>query len=147
MSDFDMILNMSRTSERGVLLKAISALRGPVRITIKSAARVRSLAQNRLYWGVYVPALRNHLMKQGEVYSPEALHAMLKDRFLRQPIVIENSGELLGYNTRSTTELTVIEFNEFLDRVGQWYAETFGIVLPSIEEFDQPAVPAGGARE
>lgn len=152
-------IQMSSPSEKSVLFKALSGLHGMYTIDIKQARKLRSTAQNRLYWGCYVAALRNHLLKQGDVISDDLIHDIYKNKFLpARPIISHATGELIGMVGGSTTDLSTVEFNEYLDRIQAYLAETFGIELPGIGEFapeehqsqrvtvpriERPALPAG----
>ena len=150
----ELFTNFSSVQSRAILLMVISRLRGGWMVTFKRAGRKRTLAQNNLYHGVYIPAFINHLRQQGQVVSHTLTHEMLKRKFLSVPVCDAN-GELIGEATRSTTELTTVEFNEFLNQIEAWMYHEFGITLPGIVQYSgesnqvtasrvmRPALPAG----
>jgi hypothetical protein len=82
-----------------------------------SPRRVRSLPQNKYYWGVVVDLVHQGLVDAGfnEVKTPEDAHEVMKNQFLHQG---------------STVDLTTTQFNEYLDQVAQWAAEYLGISIP-----------------
>jgi hypothetical protein len=128
-------IDMSNPSEKSVLFKALSGLRGMYSIDIKQARKLRSSAQNRLYWAVYVAALRNHLLRQGEVISDDLVHELYKNKFLRRTLVDQgdrrNHWQCDPLHHRAHT----VEFNEYLDKIQAWLSDSFGIELPGIRNF------------
>ena len=131
--------NFSSAKEKGILLRAMSDLRGMWVVTLKRGGRARSGAQNRLYWGIYVEAFRRHMRGQGVVMSAELVHELFKEKFLKTPVINPATGELLAEVTRSTTTLTTTEFGEYLDQIQSWLADMFGIQLPTAGEYIEPA--------
>ena|SRR3990167_11300871 len=84
----------------------------------------RTEAQNRYYWGVYLP------MISAETGNDiDDLHILFKGKFLSKGIV-----EVLGHKVRkakSTTELTAGQFSEYISRI----EELTGVLAPPTEEF------------
>lgn len=134
-----LFVDMSKTSERNTIWSALLRLRGVYRIEITKAARQRSLPQNRLYFGVFVTAFRKHLALQGEPFSADFCHRILAQKFLTETAVCKRTGEHIGEVVRSTTTLSVSEFNQFLDNVHKYLTETFGIEIPTIGQFSNGA--------
>jgi len=99
-----------------------------VTITIAKRRATRSLAQNALYWSVYVALLSEHTG-----YTPDEIHALLKARFLPKTLALcDEHGEIreefeIG---TTTTALNKLEFGEFLRSIQQWAAEELGVVIP-----------------
>ncbi len=95
-------------------------------------ARKRSLPQNNYYWGVVVPLIRAGLYEAGfdEVRTNDQAHAVIKRYHLKNEVVSTSTGHILEQDG-STTELTPVGFNEFIERVAKWAAEYLGIVIPS----------------
>lgn len=78
--------------------------------------------QNRLLWaGAYRPIAEFLTEKSGKVITSEQVHLVAKDRFMPREVV-EFNGKSKSY-PRSTTKLTVREFNEYLEQVFAWGAE------------------------
>jgi len=88
----------------------VSTLSGRVTVTVTPGGR--SHAQNRYYQGVVVPLLAEHIG-----YEQPEMHEVLKHEFL-------------PYGTRSTTDLTVAEFTDYLERICRWAAEKMDCVIP-----------------
>ncbi len=91
----------------------------------------RSHNQNSYYWMCLDLILDGlHEIGYNEVRDKNDVHELLKQMFLKRRIVNEQTGEVIGELSRSTTELTKDEFSEYLDRIGQWCAEYLGFPLP-----------------
>ncbi len=100
------------------LLETLEGKRISVRVTRYFPGR--SLSQNRFLWGVVYPMLGDHLG-----YDKEELHDAMKHRFLR-----DREHEKDGLvRVRSTSKLTTVEFNEYIERVRRFAAE-YGVVIP-----------------
>lgn len=91
----------------------------------------RTSPQNRYYWGCILPIVKDGLREAGyrEVKTNEDAHEVLKYLFLKKRIPNEETGEvieLLG----TTTKLSTVEFNEYIDQIIQWAAEYLNIQIP-----------------
>lgn len=71
-----------------------------------------------------------HDIGYNDIRDKDDVHILLRQMFLKRRIVNENTGEIIGELSRSTTDLTVKEFGEYLDRITQWCAEYLSIDLP-----------------
>lgn len=99
-----------------------------VEIVIERKHATRSLAQNRLYWGVYVKVLSDHTG-----YDPEEIHEILKAKFLPKKLtLVDEHGVITDEFTvgGSTSQLNKLEFGEYLERIQRWAAETLSVVIP-----------------
>lgn len=96
------------------------------RVTVKftTQKKSRTLVQNNYYWGVYLPKIA-----QETGNDIDDLHLLFKGKFLTKAI-IELMGERVR-RVRSTTELSVIEFGEFIERIHM----LTGIEPPPTEEY------------
>jgi hypothetical protein len=130
-----LFIDMSNPAERNTLWQSLRNLKGLYRIEITRDRKLRTSAQNRLYFGVYVNALRLHLAAQGEPKTADFCHKMLAQKFLLETLFHPVTGEVIGEAPRSTADLTTKEFSDYLDNIQQYLAEEFGIELPSIYEF------------
>ena len=84
----------------------------------------RTEAQNRYYWGVYLP-----MISEETGNDVDDLHTLFKGKFLSKGIV-----EVLGQKVRraqSTTELNASQFTEYIQRI----EELTGVLAPLTEEF------------
>lgn len=91
----------------------------------------RTLSQNGYYFAI-LPFIKDALHDIGynEIRDKDDVHILLRQMFLKRRIVNENTGEIIGELSRSTTDLTVKEFGEYLDRITQWCAEYLLMDLP-----------------
>ena len=65
--------------------------------------------------------------------SHERIHEFLKAQFNRQSITVANkeTGESIDSEiSGSTTELTTVEFMEYIENVLRWAAEFLSLVIP-----------------
>jgi hypothetical protein len=89
-----------------------------VELILRKPRMQRSLEANRYYWGVIVA-----LLSEYTGHTAEEVHDGLKHRLL-----LDHTDPRFP-RVRSTTELSVEEFAEYLERCKQLSAE-FGLILP-----------------
>ena len=106
----------------------LQRLKNTIEVVIRQPKSLRSLQQNRYYWGVIVEILSQHTG-----YEPEEVHEMLKSKFLLRFARINE--ENIPY-TLSTTKLSTKEFKEYIEKIQMWAAEELGIILPDPQEID-----------
>ena len=112
--------------------KAFNQLKdGKHLVTVKDMRR-RSVPQNAYYWAVVVPMVRRGLYEAGfdAVRTNDDAHEIIKHIHLKKRMVSKQTGEVID-TARSTTELAMPEFNDFLEHVCRWSAEYLGVVIPS----------------
>jgi hypothetical protein len=98
----------------------------------------RSGQQNKYYWSVIVPSVRDGLKKVGyECDSLDECHDFLKNQFIaikgrkRKRLVNKSTGEMKYISViKSTRKLSTIEFNEYFEKIIRWAAEYLSIVIP-----------------
>ena len=95
-----------------------------VEVVVRKPKKERSNPQNRYYWGVVI-----NLLCETTGYTPEEMHEALKMLFLK-----DNTRKLP--TLRSTTELTTIEFEDFLEGVRVWAASELNCIIPLPNEVD-----------
>jgi hypothetical protein len=95
-----------------------------VEVTCRKQRTQRSLKQNAAYWAIVVPAIADYCG-----YEKDEAHEALKFRFLRK-----GEPDALLPTSRSTTELTVQEFEDYVRQVRQFAAETLGLDIPEPSE-------------
>ena len=88
----------------------------------KNKATVRSVQQNRYYWGVVVDLLAAYTG-----YLPEEMHEALKFKFLRV------KRDKLPDTVKSTANLSKDDFCEYIDSIQKWAATEMGVVIPDPE--------------
>lgn len=138
-------LVVSGRLERGVIKLNLSRLQRLLRgrrdcdleVVIERKHATRSLAQNALYWGVYVDLLAEHTG-----YTPDEVHELLKAKFLPKTLAVtDGNGEIKGEFVigGTTTRLNKIEFGEYLRSIQHWAAEALGVVIPDPPSSEQAA--------
>jgi len=107
---------------------------GKYLVTVKSIKR-RSIPQNKYYWSVVVPMVKEGLREAGynDVKTNEDAHEILKHLFLKKKITSEKSGEEITV-AGSTAKLKTVEFNQFLQEIWQWAATYLNIYIPEPNE-------------
>ena len=120
----DDVFNMDDGKIKRTLIDHVRGLEGSHRVSICKYRPRRSDRQNRYYWPCFVKPFSDWLTEsQGEPVTPEQAHECLKRTFLNKLLIHPRTGEVIGETTRSTTELTTVEFNEYLDNVAKLLAE------------------------
>jgi hypothetical protein len=135
-------LDLSVSDNKRRLIQSIGTLTGQYEVNIEPRRLTRSNAQNAWYWACITPALAEYLAQQDyDGCDPDTAHEILKDKFLRVPMVNKASGEMLGYRTRSTTELSTVEFSDYCERCRAWMLDFFGIIVsdPGVAEIKSKA--------
>jgi hypothetical protein len=115
------------------LAQAAFAKGKAVEIVAREKKRNRSLAQNRLLWGVVYREIRDHINdSQGTQFSDEDIHEWCRQQFLDSHIV-----EIRGDPVRarkSTASLTVEQMTDYIDRLYHWAATSLGVQLSEPED-------------
>jgi len=97
-------------------------------VTIKVQGDTRSERQNRLYW-LYLT-----MLEDVTGHSRTELHTQFRTMFNARTVsgVDTDTGEIIDVSETypSTTEMTTVQFTEYLDRIKRFAAEFLGTVLP-----------------
>ena len=119
---------VNRRSVRAALFGMIDNLPQDETCVVKVMQDSRSLRQNSYIWGVVYPTIASFFREHwGEDYSNDAIHEILKQKFLPFKVESLRSGEVTIY--RSTTELTKREFFDYTEHIIRWAAE-FNCIIP-----------------
>ena len=129
MSATELIIDMSNPREKQLILSKIRELEGMHRISVAKYHRRRTDRQNRYYWPCFVQPFAEFLRSQGEPISDDDAHEVLKYQFLRRSVINKQNG-MMGEYTQSTTKLTTVEFNTYLDQCATFLHEYAGIHVP-----------------
>lgn len=115
--------------------QVVKSLEGKeVKIVISQVFKKRSERQNNFYWGVVIPIMQNTMLDIGNPMDIEDIHLMLRVKFLKQIISInEETGEV-AERVKSTTELSTIEFMDYIAKVRFWAIDFFGVEIPEPNE-------------
>lgn len=99
-------------------------------LILKPLRNTRSVNQNAYYWGVVISIWQNILKTEwGEFYSKEEVHEFLKYNCNYLEKVNENTGECIRFS-KSTTQNTTTEQEEFHLRTRQLAEEMFSVLIP-----------------
>lgn len=91
-------------------------------VEIKSLLNSRSQQQNRYMWGIVYKIIGDELGM-----TSEEVHEVYKEKFLSYKKEIK--GKFYTF-TKSTTELNVVEFGEYLDKVIRHASSELGLIIP-----------------
>lgn len=100
-------------------------------ITLETETKSRSLPQNSYYWGVIIDLLSEHTG-----FTQDEMHEILKHKFLRRTVWIhtKHNTEEQSIITRSTTDLSTKEFEEYLSQIRTWASADLGLWMPEPNE-------------
>ena len=119
-------------SEKGIVVlddekgftEHIKSLDGKfIQLVVRRYRTNRSNNQNKYYWGVVIKILGDELG-----YMPDEMHEALKWKFLRKGGKLET--------VKSTSSLTTIEFEEYLELIRIWALRDLEIAIPLPNEVD-----------
>jgi hypothetical protein len=97
----------------------------PVLLQVERVRSIRTLAQNSLYWGVWLP-----MIAESTGHTSDELHEFYKSMFLPKRFI--KVGEKSVAISGSTTDLSISEFSDYLMKIQAEVAQ-MGIELPSTE--------------
>lgn len=109
--------------------KQMMALEGKVTIaSYRQQAKHRTIPQNKYYFGVVVPILADYCG-----YTKGEMHDALKMKFLRK-----HNDTVPGCpdTSRSTTDLSTVEFNEYIENIRAWAVNEFMVHIPDPNEWE-----------
>jgi len=94
------------------------------------SSKKRSNNQNRYWWGIVVPMVREGLRDMGydDVKTNEDAHEILKHLFLKKKVESSSNGDIIEV-TGNTSKLSTVEFNLLIDEVIKWAATYLNIQI------------------
>jgi len=96
-------------------------------IEVKPEKKYRSVFQNSYYWGIVITSIATRLRELGHDVDKDLTHEFLKGKFLYTEMVTDTEVVKIP---RKTSELTTTEFEEYVEMVKQFSAETLNIFIP-----------------
>lgn len=87
-------------------------------LTISKPSKSRTIPQNDYLWAVPYKMIADETGS-----DTESVHHAMRDMFLK-----EEGGTIAKVS--STTKLTTIQFNEYVDNIIRWAAEFLGLFIP-----------------
>jgi hypothetical protein len=126
------VKNGSLTRNTNLIKDAIATFEGKqIVIKIEKSKKKRSTQQNRFYYGVIIPIVQNCLKEAGHIMTNESTHDLIKLKFLKEALFVnEETGEVIE-RIKSTTELSTSQFMDLLAEINNFTFEYFGVILPS----------------
>ena len=126
------VKNGTLTRNTNLIKDAIQTFEGKqIVIKIEKAKKKRSTQQNRFYYGVIIPIVQNCLKEAGHIMTSESTHDLIKLKFLKEALFVnEETGEVIE-RIKSTTELSTSQFMDLLAEINNFTFEYFGVTLPS----------------
>jgi hypothetical protein len=126
------VKNGTLTRNRNLIKDAIATFEGKqIVIKIEKAKKKRSTQQNRFYYGVIIPIVQNCLKEAGHIMTNESTHDLIKLKFLKETLFVnEETGEVIE-RIKSTTELSTSQFMNLLAEINNFTFEYFGVTLPN----------------
>ena len=103
----------------------LAGLKGEVRVTVGRKERIRSIPQNSYYWGVLVKMIADYI---GEA-ELELVHEAIGLKFAGIPAGDGKAGRSLLIR-KSTTDMTTLEFEEYLEKCRNFASLELGIRIP-----------------
>ena len=101
--------------------EAMSRTKHPMQVECKPESKKRNLAQNRYYWQM-LHQIEADAWVEGRQYSSEVWHEAAKRRFIG---CIDLPGG--GTMAMSSTDLSTVEFAEYVAKVEAWAALELGV--------------------
>lgn len=99
-------------------------------LTARPFKPTRTSKQNRYYWGVIVDTFRTILEDAGQSMHPSGVHeALASEVGMLKKIAFGFDGQPIVY-TQSTTDLTTVEFENYMEKCRAFAAAQYGLVIP-----------------
>lgn len=116
------------------LISAIDLAARPIQtVEIRAFKKDRSSQQNKYYWGTVLKVISDYTG-----YSGSDLHELFKLNLLPSKVI--ELGDKRVSVTPSTTDLTTIEFEQYIAEIMQFAADSLSLYIPSPNEvFNVPA--------
>ena len=123
------------TRNRNLLTEAIQSFEGKqITIRIEKTKKKRSNPQNSYLWGLVIPIVKNCLKEAGNTFTNEQTHELLKLKFLKESVLVnEETGETIE-RIKSTTELSTSQMMDYFAEIREWIFDFFGVMIPEPNE-------------
>ena len=95
-----------------------------VEVVVRKKEKHRSGAQNAYYWGIVID-----IISGATGFTPQEAHDAMRFKFLT-----DMQGELP--KVKSTSELTTVEFLDYIALIQQWASEFLDCYIPEPGELD-----------
>lgn len=100
----------------------------PLRVIVTEDEKKRTSEANRFYWGAVLTTIAEQAWVDGRQFSKDVWHEHFARLYLPHTEIVTPYGEIVS-RRKSTTELTVSEFSEYLQRVQSDAASSLGVIF------------------
>jgi hypothetical protein len=100
----------------------------PLRVIVTEDEKRRTDSANRFYWGAVLTTIAEQAWVDGRQYGKDVWHEHFARLYLPHTEIVTPYGEIVS-RRKSTTELTVSEFSEYLQRVQSDAASSLGVMF------------------
>mgnify|MGYP000858445640 FL=1 len=101
---------------------------GLLRVIVTEDEKKRTSEANRFYWGAVLETIAEQAWVDGRQFDKDVWHEYFARQFLPKTEMVMPYGEIIT-RRKSTTELTVSEFSDYLQRVQAEAANALGVVF------------------
>ena len=98
--------------------------KGKVSVLVDPTKKRRTSKENSYYWAIIID-----LSCQESGNTPADQHEIFKDEILGHYEIKKPNGQII-YNTRSTAELTTVQFEDYAEHCRNLMAEWYEIICP-----------------
>lgn len=123
----DLLINFDKEDDKRKLFSILKNLKGAFAISLKKSKPTRSLAQSRYYWGVVLAYL-----SEETGYTKDEAHQLMQRMFLKYAKDVPDKKPQMF--VRSTTSLSTIEMNEYIEQIRTFAVSELGIYIPDPNE-------------
>ena len=104
----------------------------PLRVIVVDSEAKRNAEQNKYYWGVVIKSIADQAWVGGMQFSSAAWHEQSAQMFgIKEEIRLPNG--TLTTRRKSTTDMKVREFSQYIDEVCAWAGTELGVRFPAPE--------------
>jgi hypothetical protein len=123
----DLLINFDKEDDKHKLFSILKNLKGSFAISLKKNKPTRSHAQSRYYWGVVLAYL-----SEETGFTKDEAHQLMQRMFLKY--VKDVPDKKPQQFVRSTTSLTTVEMNEYIEQIRTFAITELGIYIPDPNE-------------
>jgi hypothetical protein len=98
----------------------------PLRLIVTAEEKQRNAAQNRFYFGAVLKQVSEQAWVDGKQYDKDTWHEYFARKYGILDELTLPDGEIIT-RRKSTTQMSVGEFSEYLDNVQAYAGETLGV--------------------
>lgn len=98
----------------------------PLRLIVTAEEKKRTVEQNAFYFGVVLRDVAEQVWVDGQQFSQSAWHEMLAEEFAPREELKLPGGKVFN-RRKSTSDMSVSEFSEYVTKVQAYVANEFGV--------------------